>query len=274
MSIAGNTNDGLSISINEQSWIETLKIYQQVTKKTSEEVIFRQTKNLLWFISRQMPHSKHRKQQMVARFGEYTGKPPQSWIAGMVVSKALVKEALDGGFVIKRQHSAKGVTGRAWMRRGLGKNGKARLKFAGWHRDDRAKYFTKDMAIRKNKAYVNMLKARLGFSQLIPMKALDALKLEASKYGVNIGSTRIEAMNKPDKKKQGEPVYIAVSKTNDVLSIALVSGYTFKHNDTIYGKSQEINAKYYDLAIQRAVPRAITATIKDMQQYIARKTQA
>lgn len=249
-------------SIEAKRWNDAIGEYAKITNKSTEEATFRQAKNLLFFVAKQMPQSRFKKGEYVTRLSDYFKY--REWVAGMVVAKYFKRK---GAMIVKLKHKRKGETGRAFM--AVGSRG--RYKFAGWQGKNRtAVYFTKEMAIKENARRVRMINARLGFAQLIPMKAVEALKVVASKYGFNIGSMRLQG-NKPNKKWQGENAMVRINKTDKRVDVSIVSAYTFKSSKTMFGKSQDANAQFYDDAIKRALPRAITLTIADIKQYIAQK---
>ena len=248
-------------SVNKKVWNETIAKYIEFTKKSAEEATFRQAKNLLFFIAREMPRSRFKKGEYVARLSDYFRDDP--WVAGMIVAKYFKRK---GMLVSKALHKRNGVIGTAFMIRG--RNG--RLKFTRWKMESKTRYFTKEMAIKENERRRKMINARFGFAQLIPMKDLEALKVVAQKYGLNIGSVRLK-VDKPNKKWIGENAMIKVSKTNGRVDLSVVSSYTYKSQKTMFGKSQDANARFYDDAIKAALPRALANTIADIRGYMDKK---
>ena len=250
-------------SIEAKRWNDAIGEYAKITNKSTEEATFRQAKNLLFFVAKQMPQSRFKKGAYVTRLSDYFRYDP--WVAGMIVAQYFKRK----GVLVQKEVRRKGDYGVAYMVRGS----RGRLKFGQYVDFSKRKfavYFTKEMAIKENARRVRMINARLGFAQLIPMKAVEALKTIASKYGFNIGSMRLQG-NKPNKKWQGENAMVRVNKTDKRVDISIVSAYTFKSSKTMFGKSQDANAQFYDDAIKRALPRAITLTIADIKQYIAQK---
>ena len=254
--------DDINWSVNVKRWNETIADYIAFTKKSAEEATFRQAKNLLFFLARAMPQSRFKKGEYVSRLSDYFRYDP--WVAGMIVAKYFKRK---GALIVKEMHTQRGVTGRALMQRGS----RGRPKFVGWKTDDRkVRYFTREMAIKENERRRKMINNRLGFAQLIPMKAVVALKAVAQQYGINIGSFRIQG-NKPSKKNQGENAVIRIKKSDNRVDLSLVSAYTYKTSKTLFGKSQDANARFYDDAIKRALPRALARTIADIRGYMDRK---
>jgi hypothetical protein len=251
----------LELSLKITEWNKTLQQYISFTGKTAEEATYRQAKNLLFFVAREMPQSRFKKGQPVSRLSDYFGYDP--WVAGMVVAKHFKKQ---GALMVKSMHTHRKVTGRAFMTTGS----RGRAKFVGWQKDSRSVYFTKEMAIKENAKRVRQINARFGFALLIPMKALDALKAIAKSKGINIGSFSVKG-NKPNKKHQGEAPMISIKKTNNRIDVSIASAYTFKTSKTMFGKSQDANAQFYDNAIKQALPRAMSNAIADMKQYMATK---
>jgi hypothetical protein len=209
-----------------------------------------------------MPESRFKKGRHVERLSDYFDYIPE--IAGKMIACYFKKR---GTMIVKLKHRQKGVTGRAFMARGS----RGRIKFAGWHNgNSRAVYFTKEMAIKENEKRRRRINARFGFSQLIPLKAVDALKVVAAKYGFNIGNIRVKG-NKPNRKWQGEDAIVKVSMDKNRIDLSLVSAYTFKNSKTMFGKSQDKNAEFYNNAIERALPKALSNTINDIQTYMQKK---
>jgi hypothetical protein len=254
--------NALKWSINKKEWNETIDKYVAFTKKSAEEATFRQAKNLLFFIAKQMPQSRFKKGEYVTRLSDYFKYRP--WVAGMVVAKYFKRKNM---LVSKPMHKRNGVIGTALMIRGS--NG--RTKFAKWKMESKTRYFTREMAIKENERRRRMINARFGFAQLIPMKAIEALKTTAKKYGINIGSVSIKAKNKPNKKWMGENAMVKVSKSGSRVDLSVVSAYTYKSQKTMFGKSQDANARFYDDAIKAALPRALAKTIADIKDYMSRK---
>lgn len=248
-------------SVNSKEWNDTLNEYISYTGKSAEEATYRQAKNLLFFIAREMPQSRFKKGRPVSRLSDYFNYIPD--IAGKFVACYFKRK---GALIVKNMHTYRRVTGRAFMRAGS----RGRAKFVGWKTDNRAVYFTKEMAIRENARRAKIINARFGFALLIPMKALDALKSIARANGINLGSFAVKG-NKPNKKNQGENPIINIKKSYNRIDMYILSSYRFKSQKTMFGKSQELNAQFYDNAIKKALPKAITNTIADMRQYIARK---
>lgn len=252
----------LEWTYDKKKWQDAIDAYIGYTHKTAEEATFRQTKNLLFFIAREMPQSRFKKGMPVSRLSEYVGSP---LVAGLIVAKHFKKK---GALIAKESlHTQRGVTGRAWMMNGS----RGKLKFAGWRKDSRQRYYTKEMAIKQNEKYRKIINSHLGFSQLIPMKALDRIREIAKEFGVNIGGVgRIDG-NKPNKKYKGEDAVVVVTKGAVRVDIAVHSAYTFKKATTLMGKPQNANAQFYDDAIRKAIPIAIDKTIDDIKQYILQK---
>lgn len=248
-------------SANTEEWNNTLNEYIAYTGKTAEEATYRQAKNLLFFIAREMPQSRFKKGRPVSRLSDYFDYIPA--VAGKFIACYFKRK---GALIVKDKHTYRGVKGRAFM--AIGSRGRA--KFVGWKRYKNTTYFTKEMAIRENARRAKIINARFGFSVLIPMKALDSLKAIARSNGINIGSFSIKG-NKPNKKHQGEPPLISIKKTHNRIDMTIGSKYTFKTQKTMFGKSQDANAKFYDDAIKRALPKAMANAVIDMKEYIARK---
>lgn len=249
-------------SYNKQLWQDAIDSYIGYTHKSGEEATLRQAKNLLYYVAREMPQSRFKKGMPVARLSEYVGSPK---VAGMIVAKHFKKK---GQLVAKEKlHTYRGVTGRAWMQKGS----RDRLKFAGWRKDDRKRYFTKEMAIKQNEKYRRVINSHFGFAQLIPLKALDRIRELAKEYGVNIGGVGRVVGNKPNKRFKGEDAVIKLTKIGSRIDMSIHSAYTFKSPTNLMGKPQTANAQFYDGAIRAALPKAMALAITDMQTYIMEK---
>lgn len=253
----------LQWGIDKKRWDAAIKAYQMLTHKTLEEVTLRQTKNLLFFVSRNLPTSKFKKSQPVTRLSDYFRYNRK--LAGIIVGKALKKQ---GGLSMKAgYHTHRGVTGRAYMRQGA----RGRMKFAGWANGGRATWYTKEEAIKKNQAMRKQINARFGFIQLIPMKAVERLKqIAQEKFGISIGSLRLSG-DKPNKKHKGAPAAIRVSKTDKRVDITVLSEYEYKSQRTLFGKPMTQSAEWYSNAYKAALPKAIDDTVEDIQSYIRAK---
>lgn len=250
-------------SINKKKWDDAIQAYRNLTHKTLEEVTLRQTKNLLFFVSRNLPTSKFKKTQPVTRLSDYFRYNRK--LAGIIVGKALKKR---GGLSMKvGYHTHRGVTGRAYMRQGA----RGRMKFAGWANGGRATWYTKEEAVKKNQAMRKQINSRFGFIQLIPLKAVERLKqIAKDEFGISIGGVRLSG-DKPNKKHKGAPAAIRVTKGETRIDVTVLSTYEYKRQTTLFGKPISRTAKFYDDAYRKALPRAINDTIADIQQYIQAK---
>lgn len=254
---------GLKWSINKKKWDDAINSYLGYTHKTLEEVTYRQAKNLLFFVSRNLPTAKFKRGQPVSRLSDYFKYNKET--AGKLVACYFKRK---GALMMKAGlHKRKGVIGRAYMTEGA----RGKMKFAGWQRDRRTVYFTKEMAIKRNRDVKNIINSRFGFIQLIPMKAVERLKVVALEFGINLGAIRL-AGDKPNKKKKGEPAMVKVSKVGDRIDLKVVSAYRYRQSTTLFGKPVEKTAKYYDDQFRIALPKAIDDTIADMDLYIRKKT--
>lgn len=249
-------------SYNREEWQNAIDLYMGYTHKSAEEVVFRQSKNLLFYVAREMPQSRFRKGTPVAKLSDYVGSPK---VAGMIVANHFKKK---GQLVAKEKlHTNRGVTGRAWMTKGS----RGKLKFAGWRKDNRARYFTKEMAIKQNEKYRRVINSHFGFAQLIPMKALTRIREVAKEFGINLGGMPKVAGNKPSKRFQGEDAMIKITKVGSRLDMSIHSAYTFKSPTNLMGKPQTRNAQFYDDAIRVALPKAMALAIADMTAYALEK---
>lgn len=250
------------VSIDRKRWNDAIEAYIGYTHKTAEEATFRQAKNLLFFLSKELPKAKFKKKQPVAKLSDYFGG--QEWVAGMLVSRLL----RDKGTLIKKEgyHTHKGVTGRAYMT----KNNKGKLKFAGWQKGSGTVKFTKEMAKKKNLEIKRTIGARFGFVQLLPTKAIEHLRKTAEGNGIKIGSTKLSG-DKPNKKFKGAPSMVTVVRKGSHFEVEIISAYDYKSSKTLFGKPMGQNAEWYNQQFQLAMPRAFSGAIADMRRYIAKK---
>ena len=254
--------DKLNWSVNVKRWNKTIAEYITFTKKNAEEATFRQAKNLLFYVAKEMPNSRFKKGSPALRLREYF--KDRAWVAGMVVARYFKRK---GALIVKEMHTRKGVTGRALMTTGS----RGRPKFVAWKNDDRkVRYYTREMAIKENKRRIKMIANRFGFAQLIPLKAVEALKVIAKKHGINIGAFRVNG-DKPNKKWQGENAIVHIKKSDNRIDMNIVSSYHFKSSFTMFGKGQDQNAQFYDDAISKALPKAMANTIADIKGYMEKK---
>lgn len=251
----------LRVSIDRKRWNDAIDAYIGYTHKTAEEATFRQAKNLLFFLSKELPKARFKKKQPVAKLSDYFGG--KEWVAGMLVSRFL----RDKGMVLKEgYHTNKGVTGRAYMTT----NAKGKLKFAGWKKGANTVKFTKEMALKKNMEIKRTIAARFGFVQLLPTKAVEHLRETARENGVNIGGAKLSG-DKPNKKFKGAPSMINVVRKGSRFEVEIISAYDYKSSKTLFGKPMGKSAEWYNRQFKLALPRAISGAIADMRKYIAKK---
>lgn len=251
------------IQADIKNWENAMDTYIGLTHKTVEEATFRQAKNLLFYLSRNLPTARFKRGQPVSRLSDYFEYKRD--IAGMVVAKILMKRG--GVFLKEGYHKQRGVIGRAYMTKGS----RGRVKFAGWKKGNHnARYFTKEMAIAENAKRKRIIQSRFGFIQLLPFKALDSLKRVAESFGIKLGALKL-AGDKPNKNKQGAPAMVKITKGDGRLDMTIISDYEFKSQRTIFGKSMNQTAEWYDWQFKSAFPLALRATIMDIKEYCYRK---